>query len=206
MSPPIDIGREEAARAAREELSELEYQDDQPGLVSRFLYWLMDQLEALLSGLSEHSPGGLVGLAIIAGVIVLGVLVIRMRVGRFARRRAGRSAAVFAGARRTADEHRRAADEAAARGDYDTAVRERFRGIIRDLEQRTVLDERPGRTADEVAREVSALAPDVAESIRLAARLFDEVCYGGRTATVDTDARIRAADEAVHRVRAGALT
>lgn len=205
MSPPIDIGREEAARAAREELSKREYHTDDPGLVSRFLQWVLDWLRGLLADASERSPGGLVGLAIIVGVLVLGLLVIRWRIGRLARARARRDGAVFAGRRRTAAEHRAAADAAAAAGDYDAAVRERFRALIRDLEERTVLDERPGRTADEVAREVAALAPDAAEPIELAARLFDEVCYGGRRATADTDERIRAADTAVHRVRAGVL-
>jgi len=205
VSPPIDIGREEAARAAREELAKREYHVDDPGLVSRFLTWLRDWLQGLLDDASERSPDGLVGLAIIAGVLVLGLLVIRWRIGRLSRARARRDGAVFTGRRRTAAEHRAAADAAAAAGDYDTAVRERFRGIIRDLEERTVLDERPGRTADEVAHEVAALAPEVAEPIEFAARLFDEVCYGGRRATADTDARIRFADTAVRRVRAGAL-
>ena len=60
------------------------------------------------------------------------------------------------------------------------AVREAFRAVVRQLEERGALDHRPGRTADEAARD----AGTVFESLRLdlgqAAGTFDEVAYGER--------------------------
>ena len=81
-----------------------------------------------------------------------------------------------------AAEHRRRADGFAGEGRFAEAVRERMRAIVRELETRGVLEPRPGRTADEVAREAGALVPAVAPDLRTAATVFDEVWYGGRPA------------------------
>ena len=81
---------------------------------------------------------------------------------------------------RTAAELRAAADAAAARGDWSTAVLERFRAVVRSLEERALLDDRPGRTAHEAAEAAAARLPARAAELRRAARLFDDVCYGAR--------------------------
>ena len=62
-----------------------------------------------------------------------------------------------------------------------------------------VLDPRPGRTADEVAREAGAAVPTIAGDLRAAAEIFDEVWYGGRPATPQYDALMRQADDRVRR-------
>lgn len=201
LGAPIDIDRDEARRAAREELTKGIYHRDEPGVVSRVLTWAYDTLVRLLETLASHSPGGLWGLLALLVLVILAVVVVRWRIGAVARSGAVSAAAVFAGQVRTAAEHRAAAEAAAGRGDHDAACRERFRALVRELEERTILDERPGRTADEVAREVAALAPETAASLHAAARVFDEVSYGDRRATADADATIRAADEAVRRLR-----
>jgi len=204
--PPVDVGREEAARAARDELAKAIYHRDEPGVISRLLRWLYWELLELLGTIASLSPGGWWGLLALLLFLVLVAVVIRWRAGALARSGATSPPAVFAEARiRTAGEYRAAADAAAARGDYATAVRERFRALARDLEERAILDERPARTADELAREVAAVAPDTAEPLRAAARTFNDVCYGGRRATRDADARVRAADEAVRRIRRTAV-
>jgi hypothetical protein len=201
LDPPIDIGREEAARAARDELSKRIYHQDEPGVVSRALQWISEQIMRLLAEIASHSPGGYWGVVAIALLIVLAVIVIRWRVGKLARSRARADAVVFEGRARTAAEHRSDAEAAALRGDFVTAVRERFRAIVRDLEHRTLIDERPGRTADEVAVEIATVAPDVAESMRAAARVFDEVCYGNRPGTEYAYGVVKQADEAVRAIR-----
>jgi hypothetical protein len=108
---------------------------------------------------------------------------------------------LFAGRVRSAAEHRAAADAAAAQGDWAEAVRERLRAVVRDLEERGLLDVRPGRTADEAAVLGGQVLPDVAADLRTAARVFDDVWYGGRTATADSDAQLRAVDDAVRAAR-----
>lgn len=201
LEPPIDVGRDEAARAARDELSKAIYHRDEPGVVSKILLWAYERVSELLGALAALSPGGSWGLLALAVVLVLVAVVVRWRVGALARTRATSAPTVFGAARvRTAAEHRAAADAAASRADYDTAVRERFRALARELEERAVLDERPGRTADELARETAAAAPDAAEVLHTAARAFNEVCYGGRQATRETDVCVRAADDVVRRI------
>ena len=75
--------------------------------------------------------------------------------------------------------------------------------MARSLEERVVLDPRPGRTADEVAREAGVRLPGAAEALSDAARAFDDVTYGGRVGTPEGYARVVAADEATGRARPG---
>jgi hypothetical protein len=108
---------------------------------------------------------------------------------------------LFVGRARSSDEHRAAADAAAARGAWADAVRERLRAIVRGVEERGVLDARPGRTADEAAAEAGAVLRSCADDLRRAARLFDDVWYGGRTATQASDEEMRRIDAAVRSAR-----
>ncbi|MBF6214166.1 DUF4129 domain-containing protein [Nocardia puris] len=95
-----------------------------------------------------------------------------------------------------ADEHRSAAEQAAQHRDYDRALRERFRAVLRGMEQHGVLDVRRSRTADETVDDASAadLPLEVASELQPAARSFDEVVYGGRRATEDEYRRLEYAD------------
>lgn len=95
----------------------------------------------------------------------------------------------------TAAAHHAAAERAAAHGDFDTALRERFRAVLRGLEQRAVLDVRRSRTARETAHETATiLPPEVSAEIPPAADAFDEVVYGGRRAGEDEYLRLTRAD------------
>src|SRR5689334_704557 len=94
-----------------------------------------------------------------------------------------------------AAQHRGAADAAAANQDYDRALRERFRAMLRALEQGGVLEVRRSRTADETATDVSGTLPlEETTEFPPAARSFDEVVYGGRRATEDEYRRLDSAD------------
>ncbi|MFD6155533.1 DUF4129 domain-containing protein [Nocardia sp. NPDC060256] len=94
-----------------------------------------------------------------------------------------------------AAEHRAAAENAAQHRDFDNALRERFRAVLRGLEQRGVLEVRRSRTARETADDVTTALPlDVAAEIDPAAHSFDEVVYGGRRATEDEYRRLEYAD------------
>lgn len=201
LDPPIDIGREEAAKAAREELAKRLYHEDEPGFVSRAIQWLYERILEFLAQIASHSPGGYWGILAIVVLIVLLVILIRWRVGKLARSRARADAVVFEGRARSAAEHRSDAEAAALAGDFEKAVRERFRAIVRDLEERTLIDERLGRTAYEVSTEVALVAPDAAEPMRSAATVFDEVCYGSRPGSEHAYGVVRKADEAIRAIR-----
>jgi Domain of unknown function (DUF4129) len=114
--------------------------------------------------------------------------------------------ALFVGRPRSAAEHRAAADAHAAAGRWAEAVRDRLRAIITGLEERTLLEPRPGRTADEAAADAGAVVPDCAADLRAAARVFDDIWYGARPADATHDALLRGLDDRVRSSRPGIRT
>ncbi len=191
-----DLSREAARDAAREELSRPEYDAAQPPLLLRLAGRAVREVLELLDGAAGAVPGGYAGLLILAALIagLVAVVLTRLRPGASDRRRAP----LFDGAvALTAAQHRALAETAAAEGRWADAVRERLRAVVRDLEARGVLDPRPGRTAGEVARDAGAVVPAVADDLRHAAVVFDEVWYGGRTADASSYAVLVAVDQRV---------
>ncbi len=197
----VDPDRATARRWAVEELSDRVYVQAQPGLVDRLVRWLFDHLSDLLARAGEASTGAglLVGVAVVTVVVVLALLL----AGPVRRRTRTRAATgdVFASVVRTAAGHRAEAETAARSGRWDVAVQERFRAVARALEERVVLDARPGRTADEVAREAGAALPGTAADLMRAARAFDDVTYGERQGTEQGYLACVAADELVRAAR-----
>jgi Domain of unknown function (DUF4129) len=187
---PVRIGRDEARELAERELADPVY-DDEPALFERVVDWVLDRLDDLLLGAAEVSPGQwLALLALLAVLTVTGGVLIRGARAR-ARRVSEAEAAVFPTIR-SAAEHLVAADAAAARGEWTTAVTERFRGIIRGLEERQIIDVPAGSTAEEVSREAGGMLPEQADDLLRAALLFDRVRYGGVSASYEDDAFLQA--------------
>ena len=200
IGPPLQPGRDQAARAAQQELSKQIYQQAQPSLLERVLQWLQDQFDQLTTRVASAVPGGWWGLVVIVLLFVLVVVLVRWRVGGLARTSAVRPA-VFGGATKTAALHRAAADQAAAEGRWDDAVLERFRAVVRQLEERAVIDERAGRTADEAAVDGGRQLPGCAAALRVGASLFDDVAYGSVPAGPDADRALRDLDESLRAAR-----
>jgi hypothetical protein len=200
LAVPVELGREAARDAAHQELSRQVYQQARPGLVERALQWLYEHIAALLNDVGNASPGGYAGVIAIVLLVVAAIVAVRLKVGPFGKARRVEEA-LFVGGPRSAAEHRRAADAHAAAGEWAEAVRERLRAVIRSLEERALLDPRPGRTADEAAVEAGAALPECAGALRAAARLFDEIWYGGRDASASSDQVLRDLDERVRTSR-----
>lgn len=194
---PAEIGRAEARELARRELEKRIYHRDDPSLVERFLTWLFVQLGQRGADLV---PGGWYGLILILLLLVLLIVAIRLRLGPMGRSHAVPSAAL-AGATLTPQQHRTAAEQAAASGQWAEAIRERLRAIARDLEERVVIDPTPGRTADELAAEAGTALPDYASELRAAARIFDDVWYGNRPATRESYERLLRLDEDLRKAK-----
>jgi hypothetical protein len=76
-----------------------------------------------------------------------------------------------------------------------------MRAIVRSLEERALLAPRPGRTADEAAAEAGRSLPPHADELRAAARAFDDITYGGRTADRRSYERLRDLDLELERAR-----
>ncbi|MFD9258601.1 DUF4129 domain-containing protein, partial [Streptomyces sp. NPDC059538] len=146
------------------------------------------------------TPGGGFGLLVILLLVLLAGGALWWRLGTPGRISTGPGVLFDDGVRSAAD-HRTAAEAHATAGRWTEAVQERMRAVVRSLEERTLLDPRPGRTADEAAAEAAASLPGHAADLRAAARTFDDVTYGGRTADADTYARMRALDLALDRAK-----
>jgi hypothetical protein len=198
---PVVIGRDAAQRLARVELARPEYAHQDETLVQRVISWILERIGDLLARVGGASPLAWFG---IAGLIVLVVLVtvaVRRRTGSLGREPS--AASLFTDDTRNARHYREDADRFAAAGAWAEAVRARLRAVVRDLEERDLVDARPGRTADEIARDAGAALPSVAGALHDGARTFDDVWYGGRTADATSYQRLVDLDTAVAAARPG---
>ncbi|MYR42131.1 DUF4129 domain-containing protein [Streptomyces sp. SID5910] len=196
--PPVTTPRAPAREAAQRELSKRMYHENDPSWVQRALNALWDWIGELFGRASTATPGGTLGLIVIvvAVLAVLGALWWRLGTPR----RAPASApALFDDRPRSAADHRAAAEAHAAQGHWNQAVQERMRAVVRALEERALLDIRPGRTADEAATEAGRALPAHGDRLRAAARDFDDVAYGGRPGTEQSYRRLAGLDRDLER-------
>ncbi|MGP3970762.1 DUF4129 domain-containing protein [Streptomyces sp. 6N223] len=199
--PPVVVDRDPAREAAERELSKQIYAEHEPGLARRVWDWLWDRIVGTLESAAFATPGGWLGLLIILALVVALIVALRLRMGAL-RTAAGPGrggGALFTDGPRSAAEHRAAAAEHARAARWDQAVQEQLRAIVRSLEERALLQPRPGRTADEAAAEAARPMPALAADLRAAATTFDAVTYGGLHATQADHARLRELDERLQR-------
>ena len=199
--PPLTPDADEARAWAERELAKSIY-NNEPSLWDRFLDWLADLWERLISSNETLGPM-LAPLAILVAVAL--IIGLALLIGGPIRRRRLRgrdgSIEVLDGDERTSAALRAAADAAAAAGDYATAVLERYRAIVRSLDERAVLEDRRGRTAHEAAVAAGARLAPCAADLRRAAEMFDGVCYGDLVPAAADDAWLRDVERQVARTR-----
>ncbi|WP_340561120.1 DUF4129 domain-containing protein [Streptomyces sp. GSL17-111] len=198
---PVTIGRDAAREAAERELSKPGYRADETGLAQRALEWVLERLDDLLGSALALTPGGWTGLVVIALVIVALFVALRLRLGALRTAAQGRTGSLFDATPRSAADHREAAERHAAAEAWGPAVQERMRALVRALEERALLDPRPGRTADEAAAEAGRALPSHAGPLHDAARAFDEVTYAHRPGTRTAYEELRALDLALAAAR-----
>lgn len=196
---PVDPDAQQARGWLVEELSRPEYSHGE-SLLDRLWRWFVGLFDRDLPVL-DLPPWQLA--AILVGVVAAIVLVAWWVAGpvRLARRAASRPGAVFDDDERSAAELLAAADAAAGAGDWPLAVTERFRAVVRSLEERVVVDPRPGRTAQEAATAAAERLPALGEDLHAGASLFDDVRYGHVPVGPEADARLRALWAAVAAAR-----
>ncbi|WP_019629166.1 DUF4129 domain-containing protein [Actinomadura atramentaria] len=203
------IGRDQARELARRELEKPVYHRDDPSWLERtwqrFSEWLQGLLHRASAPGSHGTGGGWVSLLVILliAAALIAAIVWLMRGRR--NPRAARPALLDGAGTATALDHRVNAERLAAAGRWPEAIRERLLAVARDLEERAVVGPRPGRTADELAREAGAALPDLAADLRAGVRIFDDVWYGDRPGGPDAYARLRALDERVQAARPAPL-
>ncbi|WP_149829977.1 DUF4129 domain-containing protein [Streptomyces tailanensis] len=198
--PPVTLPRDPAREAAERELSKGMYHENDPSWYERAMDAFWEWLDKLFGAASAATPGGALGLAVIVLFVLALIGALWWRLGT-PRRTPTSSATLFDDRPRSAAEHRAAAEAQAAQGHWNQAVQERMRAIVRSLEERALLDVRPGRTADEAASEAGGVLPAHADRLRAAARDFDDVTYGGRSAAEGTYRRLAALDDDLERAK-----
>ncbi|MFE9452736.1 DUF4129 domain-containing protein [Streptomyces sp. NPDC006739] len=198
--PPVTTPRDPAREAARRELSKRMYHENDPGLLQRALTAFWHWVDRLLSTAASATPGGTLGLVIVVLAVVVVLAALWWRLGT-PRRRPASAVPLFDDRPRSAAEHRAASEAHGAQGHWNQAVQERMRAVVRALEERALLDVRPGRTADEAVAEAGRLLPSHADRLRAAAREFDDVTYGGRRASQQSYHRIAELDAELERTR-----
>lgn len=176
---PVVPDADTARRWAREELADPAYHRGK-SLLDRILEWIMDLVNRIFGGGQAASiDPRMIGIALLAVIVVVALVALWIAGPvRRSRRTAAERLVFDVEDARTADEMRAASIAAAARGDWHAAVLDRFRALVRGLEERALLEERAGRTAHEVAIDAGAVLPALREELLSASALFDEVCYG----------------------------
>ena len=201
LEVPIDIDRVDAQRRALVELAKAKY-GGTPEFFERAVRWLLEWLARIDQWLAGF--GGVPGTGLNAGfvvavvVLLAAIAIVIWRVGwpKWQRRRRP-SEALHLDSSRPAVDYRVRADAAAAAGDWPSAVRDRFRALVRELEVRTVLDVRPARTAWEAARSALRLLPASQADLFAGAEMFSAVNYGDGPADARSYARMVEIDERV---------
>ncbi|KUG59308.1 hypothetical protein AVL62_06410 [Serinicoccus chungangensis] len=181
----VDPDRDEARRWLQEELDSGDYRLEVPWWL-RLWRWVTDRLPdpAALGPLPPWTTWVVLAAVVVAvTAVALFVTRDRWRTGRLAP--AGRAGAVLDGRRRSAADYRGAARAALEAGRADEAVLEAFRAIAAGATERTLLEDRPGRTAHEVAVELGDVFGAHAEPLHRAGDTFDAVRYGGHHADTD---------------------
>jgi hypothetical protein len=190
------IGREAAQRLARDELSKPIFH--QTSLWQEIKNWLSSALGHLFNGASSVTPGGWWTVVALAAVAVAVVALVVARLGPVARSARKSGPALDPGSRAmTARQLREAAAASAADGDYAAAIVARLRAIAAACEERGITARNAGQTADELAAAAGARFPGHSAQLAAAARLFDQVRYGGGAGTRDGYERLRQLDEAL---------
>jgi Domain of unknown function (DUF4129) len=180
---PPRLDPDEARSRTLDELAKSEY-DDSPGfvqwLLGRIEQWLVDLVDGI-DGSSAAQAGIAVLLAI--ALVVVAVLVLR-RTGLIRRSHALAVAPELdAEPVLSASELRDSARAAISAGRTDDGTVLSLRALVRDLEDRTLLDVAVGMTSHEAADRAARSYPDLRGRLQRGAASFDTAAYSHRTTT-----------------------
>jgi hypothetical protein len=205
FSIPIEPDAETARRWLEDELSKSQYQERPAGWFQRLQQWINDFINRLFSIGEEGSALGVNG-GVVVGILiaVAALVVLALVLGPLRRSRArAKSAAVFDDDDREATDIREAALAAASRQDWTLAVLERFRALVRAVEERGLVSVVPGMTAAEFAVAVGTRLEVHQNDLQRCADIFDGVRYGHDQATRELYEYVARIDDAVAQSRVG---
>jgi hypothetical protein len=178
----------EIRRRAHEILTRAEFGRHE-SVVQRILRWIGDQLSRFTFGVGGGPGflGNLVSLAILVGVVVVLILLVRalLRHTRLPKRDDDdEELTIELEAGRDSTDWRSDAERFEAAGQWRDAMRARYRELVRTLIEDGVLEDLPGRTTGEYRNAFARARPQSAGPFIELTGLFEAVWYGG----VETDA------------------
>lgn len=176
------LGPDEARERILEELSKAEY-DDSPGFVAWLLGVIDDWLTGLLDGIDGSSTSQAVIAVLVVLALVLVVVLVLRRTGMLRRSPSlGVDATLDAEPVLSGEELRGASRAAIDAGRSDDGTVLALRALVRDLEERTLLDVATGMTAHEAAHRAAVAFPDLRGRLQRGAHAFDTAAYSVRSA------------------------
>lgn len=179
--PPLDP--DEARSRTLEELSKPEY-DDSPGFIAWLLGVIEDWLMSVLDGI-DGSSATQAGIAVLVLIALFAVVFLVLRRTGMIRR--GHALAVVseldAEPVLSGAQLRDSAREAIDAGRLDDGTVLALRALVRDLEERTLLDVSAGMTAHEAAAQSAVPFPELRGRLQRGAVAFDTAAYSHRAAT-----------------------
>ncbi|PVE18592.1 DUF4129 domain-containing protein [Arthrobacter sp. Bz4] len=191
---PVVPDDEEARGWLEDELAQGRYQEAEPNFLERIATTILEWLGSIFADLRplEAGPGTLLLALGAAVVIAAAVWLVKPRLN--ARNKRARTGVFSGDTVRTAQEHRGLAAAAAGSREWDIALTERLRAVIRSAEERGIIDRQPGRTAGETGVQLRAAFGAIgADTLWLADR-FNEVHYGNLPAHESDYQRATAVD------------
>ena len=200
-SPPrgLDPSPPEARDWLEQELHGSNYQD--PWLDS-VIRWIVEHVRTLFDSASNLANSAVS--TVITVLVALVVIALLVWVLPKVRRESGvarSDGAVLEDMTITPRIYRDRAARAFKEGRYDDAALDGFRAIAKDMSDRTLLDDAPGRTAHEVSLALAQPFPDHADRLARAADTFDCVRYGHRLATADQAGEVQRLDAELVKTR-----
>lgn len=196
----LDPDLDEARRLLREELQDARYAEPFDPLA-----WLFDRFADVRDWLAELGAGGSV-LAVVAVVALLlllaGVVALIARSGRASHRvRPADGGDVGLEPGVTAAEYLARARAALAEDRPGPALADAFRSVAVDAAERTLLDDVPSRTAQEITGALAGTFPDHGAALLGLGSDFDDVVYGGRAVGRERAASAIALAQTLHAAR-----
>ncbi|OFT59881.1 hypothetical protein HMPREF3159_06450 [Brachybacterium sp. HMSC06H03] len=175
------LGPDEARERILEELAKDEY-DDSPGFVAWLLGAIEDWLARMVDGVDGSSATQTVIAVVLALVLAAVVVLVLRRTGLLRRSPAlAVDAALDAEPVLSGEELRGAARDAIGAGRTDDGTVLALRALVRDLEERTLLDVATGMTAHEAATRAALTFPDLRGRLQRGADAFDTAAYSVRS-------------------------
>ena len=170
------LGPDEARERILEELAKDEY-DDSPGFVAWLLGAIEDWLARMVDGVDGSSATQTVIAVLLALVLAAVVVLVLRRTGLLRR-----SPALAVDA--ALDAEPVLSGEAIDAGRTDDGTVLALRALVRDLEERTLLDVATGMTAHEAATRAALTFPDLRGRLQRGADAFDTAAYSVRSVGV----------------------